>query len=511
MGGAADHFAAFFAVPMLLALFEVCRRFSAGSAALFATACAGCVLTKYQAVYLIAPLGAVLAVAWAVRVFSLVRAKRGASEAAQLALRPVLYAPLVVLGVGTLLVAPHFLKNWVFHGNPVYPFMMQTFTSSWPSVPGGHLLVPYIFTDDSWKPKGTPLEKIKHALELAVNFSWKPHYSFTKNFPVFGSLFTLMLPFLVAIRRPARIAVAALIGMGAIFAWAYTYNVDRNLQLVLPVLAVVTGALIVGAFRLGPIARIGVLPLVAFQLIWGGDAYFYSADDRIRSAINLIRSGYDGNAAHRFAGYRSNFRAIGQALPRDARVLLHGSHQSLGIDREIIQDWAGFQGFISYDGVRTPRELYALFRNRGITHVLYAPRERPAPSKQEEVLFYAFVTRHALPLGTFGGYRLLRMPESPPPLEPPYRVGTLGLRAYADGVYPIERLNTNEYLPQHLQRFASPSAGLVHTEAAISELDAVIVGSGTRPPEPTASLLGKRFTVAVEFSGNYSVYLRKPE
>ena len=511
MGGAGDHFAAFFAVPMLLALFELCRTFSASSAALFAFACAGCILSKYQAVYLIAPMGAVLGVAWALRLFSVLHKTPAGNPARAPALRPLIRAPLIVLGLGTLLVSPHFLKNVVFYGNPVYPFATQLFSSSWPVMPNGHQLIAHIFTDDNWKPKGSALEKTKHALELVLNFSWKPHYSFTKNFPAFGSLFTLTLPLLLAIRRPQRIALGALIGLGALFAWAYTYNVDRNLQLFLPVLAAVTAALIVGAYRLGPIARVGLVPLVAFQLVWGGDAFFYSAYDRIQSSMQLIKSGFDGNAATRFDGYRSNFRAIGQALPKNARVLLHASHPSLGIDREIIQDWVGFQGFIAYDALRTPREFYDLLRNRGITHILYAPRERPASSKQEEVLFYAFVTRYGVPVGTFGGHRLLSVPDSPPPLEKPYRVGVLGVARYENGIYPIERLNTIEYLPAREQRFSPPERAFASNEAELLALDAVIVGPGSRVPEWASAALRQRFTISVDFSGNYTVYLKKPE
>jgi hypothetical protein len=510
MGGAGDHIAAFFALPMLLAMFELCRTFSTGSAALFAAAAAGCSLTKYQAIYLVVPMAAVLFAAWVWRLWALFR---GRSELPALErrarLRPLIRAPLVVVGLGVLLVSPHFIKNVVFYGNPLYPFAQDLFASSWPVVPNGQFLIRYIFTDDNWKPHGTMLQKARHALELAWNFSWTPHYSFNKNWPVFGSLFTLMLPFVVAVRRPQRIGVAALIGVGALFIWGYTYNVDRNLQLILPLLAAVTGALIVASWRLGWIARFGLVPLVAFQLVWGADAYFYSAHDRISSAMALINSGHDGAAARRFDGYRATLRAVGEALPRNARVLLHATHGSLGVDREIIQDWAAFQGMISYDPLRTPRELYDHLVSCGITHIVYVPRERPAPTKQEDVLFYTFVKRYAVPFATVGGYRLLRMPDAPPPVEKPYQVGVWGLSQYSDGIYPIERLNTNQHLPGHVQKYAPPERQFTNTPAELADLDALIIAKGARPPALIASALDKTFATVVDFPGHFTVYVRK--
>ena len=510
MGGAGDHVAAFFAVPMLLALLELCATFSAGSAALFAVATAGCALSKYQAVYLVVPMSVVFVLSWLRRLRELRRERRaGATAVYASGLRDLVRAPLIVAGLAALLVSPHFIKNAVFYGNPLYPLAQELFKSSWPSAPNGPLLVRYIFTDDNWKPQGTLLEKALHALELVVNFSWKAHYSFTKNFPVFGSLFTLLLPLLIAVRRPGRTAIAAGIGLTALFVWGFTYNVDRNLQIILPLLATVTAALIVLGWQLGWIARVGLSAIVGFQLVWGGDAFFYSAYERIQSSMSLIRSGYEGNAKRRFDGYRSVYRSIGRALPRNARVLLHSSHLTLGIDREIIQDWNAFQGFISYETLRTPREVYDYLRARGITHILYLPGERTAPSKQEEVLFQAFVNQYGgRSLGNFGGYRLLEMPASPPPAEPPYRVASLGLGGYRNGIYPIEKLNTVEQLPARLQKYAKPERDF---DAArdLGDVDALFVGASARVPEAAQAILHERFTQLIQYSGQFSLYVKK--
>jgi hypothetical protein len=510
MGGAADHVLAFFAVPLLLAARRFWCSFSPTSASLLGILAAGALLTKYQAVYLLGPLVPLLGARWLLLVIARLR-KRPlplARDAADVH-RFVVWAPLLVAGLAIAVSAPHFVKNYVFHRNPVYPFMQDVFTGSRPQVPNAALLIEYVFKDLLYVPHGSLLDKLKHAGRLFLSFSFEPHYSFTKHFPGFGSLFTLLLPACFLVRTRMRLLFAALMGSGGILMWALTFNVDRNLQVILPLLVSVTAALIVQLWRLGWLARLGLAPLVGLAVVWGGDAPFYSGDSRIASSIALIRSGYDGRAAGRFDGYRRVYRDIGKALPADARVLLHTSHLNLGIDREILLDWSGFQGLISYAHLRTPRELHDYFRSLGITHLLYTPGERVASSRQEEVLWYAFVTRHAEFVGKFGGYRLLAMPRVPPPAEPPYRVAVFGMPGYADGVYPIEALSTIEYLWPTKRRYRSPARAVGEDRAELSStlagVNAVLVGDRSRFQRLIAGEL--RNAQALKYPGQFSVYL----
>jgi hypothetical protein len=509
MGGAADHVAAFFVVPLFLATASLWDTFQPRAAALVAISAAGALLTKYQAFYLFVPLGLILCVRG---IMLAIRLKRGRlrPEDPAVGFRDLIRTPLVLAGVGALLVAPHFLKNAIFYHNPLYPLGQDLFTSSTPSSPNAGPLIRYIFTDDNWRPKGTTFQKLRHALNLYFTFSFEPHYSFTKNWPAFGSLFTLLLPALLVLRRSLYIWLGTLLVSGAILLWGYTYNIDRNLQIFLPLMVCVTAALVRRCWQLGWIARAGLVPLVLLQVVWGGDAFFYSASDRIHSSITMIKSGYDGAAKRRFNGYRSQFLAINKALPKNARVLLHTSHLTLGIEREVVMDWDAFQGFISYDELRTERELYDYLKARGITHFLLEPRVRSAPTKQEEVLFMGLL-RHAEPAGNFGHFRLYRFPKKPPPARPPYRVVTVGLGRYADGLYPIQKLNTHEYLPPYVQRFAAPDqplpGGTEERLAMIEQADAVIVGASIRDPALTAALQ-QNFSEVVRYEGYFGVHVR---
>jgi len=270
-------------------------------------------------------------------------------------------------------------------------------------------------------------------------------------------------------------------------------------------------ALIVRLWRLGWLARAGLVPLLAVQLAWGSDALFYSAQDRLQGAFNLIRAGYDGRGKQRLDGYRAQFLAVSNALPRNARVLLHSSHVSLGIDREVVMDWDAFQGFISYDELRTVRETYDYLRERGITHILLEPRARGAPTKQEEILFNGLISENARIMGQFGSFKLYEFPDRPPPAEEPYEVVTIGLNGYANGLYPITKLNTHEYLPAYLQRFAAPSEPLALTgdsvPAMLERADAAIVGTRSRLDSNAENVLKRRFTMLVRYEGNFSVYL----
>jgi hypothetical protein len=477
LGAAADHVLAFYSVPVVLATLHVCRGFGRGRSALLAITLGGAVLTKYQAIYLLAPVGVIVTVAWA---RGWLRLTRPGVAAADLR-RNLRWAPLILVGVGSLVVAPHFLKNWIYYHNPVYPLMGSVFTGSTPTVPDAQLGIDYIFTDTRWVPKGAGVDKLRHALQLFFTFSFKPHYTFNNDVPSFGSLFTLLLPAILFVRARRSMAIAVIIASGALMTWCLTFNVDRNLQTFLPILVCVTAALLVKLWRVGWLARLGLIPLVGLQLAWGADAPFYAGHDRIESAMELMRSGFEGRARSRLDGYRSGYVAVGKALPRDAKVVLHTHHLSLGIDRDVLQDWAGFQGLITAAYSHTPRELYEYYRSLGITHLLEQPPARPASTKQEEVLFDVLVERYGVPTGHFGGFRLTALPSKPPPVEAPYQVLCLGLSGYADGLYPIETLTTNEHLPSQVQRYNSPQRPA--TSAELGELltaaSAVLIrGSG---------------------------------
>jgi len=514
LGGSADHICGFFSIPVLLASVRLCSQFSLGHAALLAVTVAGALSTKYQAVYFVVP--AVLAVAAHYVLFlSEHRFTRlSPANGPRVDGRTLLLAPLLAIGLAGVLFSPHLIRNAVFHHNPVYPLLQGIFTASTPDLPNGELYFDYYASDANFRPTGDLAQRLWQGIQLFFTFSFRPHYSFTNGVPAFGSLFTLLLPALAVVRPRRPLLVGSFVASGAVLLWACIYHIDRNLQTFMPVLVCVTGALIVGVWRLGWIARAGLIPLVALQVVWGADAPFYGGRVLIAHSFELIASGFQGRAEQRFEGFRKAFLDIDRALPGDARVLLHDQHVSLGIDREIVLDWPGFQALVSYASIRTPRELYDYFQSLGITHLLYPAHPRvAAASKQEEVMWRAFVAGYAPPVGSFGEYRLAAMPETPPPHRPPYRVATLRIPGYLDGIYPVDRLGTMEFLPPELQSFSAPARPMPadpgEQAALVATADAVLLGASVVPPRGVAKVLDDRFLETFRFHDAFRLYLRR--
>lgn len=506
IAGAADHVAAFFALPILLATARLWERFDWRRGALLGCMLGALLLTKYQAVYLLAPIGMLFGprVLWL-----LYRAFRQRSEATVQSPRSVLIVVGAFLAGGVLTAAPHFLKNAIFYGNPVYPFMQRVFHSH-PTVPQAAFLFENVFTDINWVPKGTFAVRLKHALELTQTFSFVPHYSFTKNWPVFGSLFTLLFPTIVLVKHRGRKALGALLGFMGLFTWAFTFNVDRNLQVLMPIFAAVVCALLVDAYRKSRLSLIGLVPLVGIQMIWGGDALFYSSQDRIRSAMDLINTGYNGRAKTRFDQYRSSFVELGKSLPKDATVMLHMSHVNLGIDRRLYLDWDGFQGLIGFTpAIRTPRETYDYYRRLGITHLVYMPGERRSSTLQEEVLYDSLVHHYHGGQHNFGGYHVVDLSAPPPEPQAPYRVATIGMNGYRNGLYDVTRMTTNEYLLDvKLRVYPKPDQHLPDNveDARAAQVSVVVVGVGTTIPKRLRSWLDEDFASIWGQSGQFTVY-----
>ncbi len=507
LGGAADHYEALFTAPLVLAGLRALGTTSVRRYVLAGLLAGAGLATKLHAIHVIAPLTLVLGFGLLPSGVATLRASRK--------LRPlfsVVVAPAAGFG-GALFLAlsPHLVRNAVFHGNPLYPFALDLFHRSHPTTPRAGFLFEYLFKDWTWRPHGTTYENLVEAGKLFFTFSLHPHYSFTKDVPNFGSLFTLTLPWLFFVRGRKPIGLATFVGFGAMFMWAMTFRVDRHLQPFVPLFAASTGALIARAWELGAFSRVGVATLVGAQLVYSGDVVAYSGTQRINASLDLIKSGYDGRAKTRFDNYRKVFRDVGAALPKDALLVLHTYRPSLGINRRIYMDWAGQQGLISYEPLHNPREVFDLYRSLGITHVLLLP-ERPAPTKQEDAVFTSFIHRYGKGLRHFGGYDLVEMPKTAPPEDHPWRALSLGVPGYQDGIYPIESMNTPDALPEPVRKYPAPAEAVERSNAAIEQalgsVDVVFVGSG-RAEEIAAHKLDTRFDHVTTYSRGHAIYIKK--
>ena len=505
----ADHVVAFFSIAITLAALRVCKNFTRADCVLLGMSLAGALLTKYQAVYLLTSSALVVSLTWAYKLFLDIRRMGIGSPSRHR--RDLLIAPLIVVLTIAVFTSPHFIKNTVFYHNPVYPFMTKVFSGSTPHFPNATIYIEHLYEDKNWVPPGSLFDKLSHASELFLTFSFKPHY-FLNNTPYFGSLFTLLFPAILFVPKKTNVLRAATIGAGSLLLWGMTFNVDRNLQTFMPVLACVTGALIVKLWRFGWLARVGLIPLVGFQVVWGGDLpLFDGRGDRMRSAMDLIAAGDLGKAKTRFDEYRRLYVDLGEAVPDNSRLLLHLGHDALGIDRELWLDRPGFQGLISYQNVRSARELYDYYRSLGITHVILDGREDHAAAVQDEALFRILVRQHAKSLGTFGSYNLFELPRSSPPAENPYKVLALGISGYTAGLYPIEHLGTIEYLAGNLKKYSSPQEPYTPANAAslLARADVVVMRRDFTIEEQLRSAITSQFESVDNWKEDIALYHRR--
>jgi hypothetical protein len=271
--------------------------------------------------------------------------------------------------------------------------------------------------------------------------------------------------------------------------------------------------MIVRAWERGVLARIGLVALVGFQIVVGGDVPYFAGRDRMDDALKLIRSGREERAKTRFDQYLRSQIAISRRLPADAVVLFHNTRLALGLNRTVLQDLPGYQGLIDYRSVKTPRELCELYRSQGITHIVHQRSVWPALSKQEEVVFAAFLGRFAQNTFREGEYEVIELPSELPPQEPPYRALLLGLGNYADGVYSVDALGVYEPLPERFKQWPIPAQSVPSESAGLPEVidrvDAVVIANNVAPSSGLATALRDRFTNVLSFADRFAVWIRR--
>jgi hypothetical protein len=505
IGGSADHFLGLFAAPLMLLTARALPRLDRGTCLAWGLLAGGALMAKAQGVYLVAPFAALICLRAGYLVVRRSRGDRGISSPAAIVTTAGLAA-----GTALAVMLPHLISNFVFFRNPVYPLLQNVFTASTPTVDGAATSVKYMLADWRYLPPAPLLEKLAAGAKLAFTFSFVPHYSWVGGLPIFGSAFTLSLPLLLFLRDARRLWLGALLAIAAILAWALTYWVDRNLQGITPALIAITAAILVRAWEVGWHARAGVAALVLVQIGWAGNIYFQGAD-RISGAANLLGSTIGERTPETLGRYRREFVALGKSLPDNALLMLHDAHATLGIDKPVVLDWVGFQGLFDYRLYKTPRDLYDRLRALGVTHVAWLPVSPTARSKQEEVIFDAFVDAFGHDARRFGAMSVFAVPAAPPPPVAPYRILVAGLGGYADGLYPIEALSTYEELPPELQRTAPPSKTSVppaNVWSLLDEANVVFFGRDALPDGPTTDRLNRDFRLIRAYTA-FRLYLRK--
>ena len=413
LGMGADHVSAFWAIPIFLTLRRVWKKPTVGYACLFAFSVAGALLSKYQSMMLAAlPVGAFVArMAWlAARPNAVLQERLAAAKTT---------AACALAGLGVS--AIHWLKNWVWYGDPVFPFGNRVFTPHPWSPAAAHMFKHWFLPTQTWAPTGTPKEKLLETAQAMLTFSFKPHDydTFHGQLPVFGSLFTLSLPLLIFLPRVRRVWAVAACAQTGVALWYAISHWDRYLQALVPWMAAVVAAVLIVCAALGPVARAGVAALVAFQFIWGGDVPFFPGHALMgqapaKRAVDLLSSGRRGDfdMRKRVFGYTD----LANTLPKDATVLLHEMNGALSIERATVSDVTPWVSGLDYGHMRSPKVLYDTWKSYGVTHILWHAGMTPGwTSMAGEFAFYAYLARYTEPPISVSGALVATLGNVPPP------------------------------------------------------------------------------------------------
>ena len=438
--GGSDHFAAAFAVPIVLVFLRCWDRLEPRACGMLGGLLAGSLLVKYTAAVQLVPFPVVAIAGRAAWLgFRALRTRDPAGWA-------WLLGPLAATVAAVVLSAPHWLKNWVWYGDPLYPTLSDYFTPI-PWTPDAtyrwkHIYVPM----EMWAPERN-LDGYLESLRTLFTFSFEPHNwpRFHGDKPVFGSLFSLLLLTLPFLKGTRRIWVLMAYIHLAIFAWFNVHHQDRYLQALVPLMAAATAAIIYYIWKQhGWLVRVPLLALIAFQIAWGADCYFFEthamSKSSLRKTLDLLSSAHKGRY-DRFK-VQAQEQKIGRHLPKDARVLLHDISLRLGVGRETATDTAIHQYGISYGLQADASAVHRLLRSMGITHVYWRhDYSRSLDSVAADLRFFDYVWNHGRRVKKLGKGRLAKLPDQPPEASANDTVAVIACGyGYKSGLYAVEDL-----------------------------------------------------------------------
>ena len=480
--GGADHIGALFGVPAALCLFRAWKKLELRPTLLLASVLAAAVLVKETIAIMLVPFPALaigVRAAWIG-----VRRLRGSVEPDTL--RNAWRSPLAAFGVAIALTAPLWLENLIWYGDPLYPSLNRFFSLD-PWSPAAAYRFRWGYQDaQMWAPARN-WQGVRETLAQLFWYSFDPHdwKKFHRDVPVFGSLFTLLLFCLPFLRGAKRTWV--LVGWVhlAIFAWYSVHHQDRYLQGILPLMASATAAILLSLWRqFGYAVRGALALLVGFQLVWGGDVYFFQTHAMARSApkktLDLLSAGFEKKYDARFA-VQSAYQAIGQLLPPKARVLLHETNINLGTGRTTVLDNPGWQYAIEYGETKSPADLHDLFVRLGVTHVFArTEKSKGSDSIAGDIRFFDYLRRRAPERSSVSGGLLVPITKKP---EGPFDDSVAMLSCgndYAPGLYEVPDLAIQPFGPR-ARKLPSPRQPATLPEDADSLIGAaeyVVIDNG---------------------------------
>ena len=463
LSGGADHIGAAFGPAILLALLRCLKSFEKRDAVLLALVMSGAVLTKETAAALLVPAPAILLIFGAIiATVKRWRCKLGSAS------RP--FAAVMVTGVaGVTFTSAHWLKNWVFYADPVYPMGYPLFRGN-PRLEATTEAFRWGFLDGAmWQPT-RDWSGVMATLQTLFTFSFIPNDwdSLHRDVPVFGSLFTLFLVSIPFIRGAKRVwLLVAWIHLSLVI-WYWINHQDRYLQTLVPLMAVVVAALIVTLWRQGTtFVRAATALLVVTQIVVAGDTYFIQTHrlihtSPIKRVVDLLEGGFRKHYEPRLESVMSAWQPLGKGVPRGSKLLLHEFDARLGVGAPAVTDWTAFQLGIHYPTLNSPRGVWEHLKNYGVSHIVWGKdHSRGVHSLAGDVVFFDFVMNHCHDRKVFGLIHRVRLPDKPPPAQFDDRVLVVGCHlGLGVGIYRRSQLTAYPFGPD-AKRYPGPERPLV--------------------------------------------------
>jgi hypothetical protein len=486
----ADHILAFWAPALGIALVRMGERFTVREAAVAGALVGATILTKYQGSYFFVPAALLVLI---------------------LAARNRRLRPAIAWGVACLAISSaHWLKNWIFYGDPFYPLLNKVFHDHPFHEGAGELM----YWDAQFLLSGTFWEKVGKTVSALATFSFVPHdwSGFHGDRPVFGSLFTLLIPVLLFLGWRKRIWLTIVAVELGVLVWFVTNHQDRYLQALLPWMAACTAAILSLAWQSGLAVKLTAGLLVAFQVAWGADVYFIRfhsmiGDSPLKMLIDHVGAGQQHRYTERRRLHFGSLQAVGERLPKDAKTLIHERHDRLGLGTASIQDTLCWQGAVDYKLLDTPRATRELWRSLGATHVMWWPDRGPASPAElaREAVFARSIDLWGTPPEHVGDKRLSTLLSEPRnnSAEQPIVIAWLGC-----GGDPTTAL----YSPRGL--VAGSPTTVLSTDAlrdkpldALAGANAIVLRSSCDYASKAASEIPSEFSQAMH-AGEVSLWVR---
>lgn len=415
----ADHIAAVWAPGGLIALLATLRTLSPRHAAIVGAMAAGALLTKYSAATVAVPLlGAVF-----LRAVHLCMRRRQIRRAAM--------SVVAALASFVALWSPHWLKNLLFYGDPLYPILNSYLRVHPWNVQAATFF--RIFVRGAVLQPSHDLSGVFESIRVALTLGFDVHeYDYHRQLPTFGFLFAATLYCLPFVRAGWRVWVTDALALLGAIVWFWTNHRDRYLQNFLPWLVVGTVAILARAWRYhGKPGRIAVYLLVLSELAFGAGVYLLPVHvmtpggHPIPHVSNLVKAGMEGDYDRRYEPYPewafADWTAIGRALPGGARVLVHEDRLWIGLDAPVVVDEAAWQAGIRYSACSSAADVYDLLRSYGVTHIVTGAHHNDGGDHglMGNLIFWDFLSGSAKKIIRQGRLTLWAMPKEPPAPEPP--------------------------------------------------------------------------------------------